>query len=209
MKTNSKIQTVNVNTVANYAEAHAFSMGIRKVTGTISQQCGALSGIPEETIEITMGKGAERRKVSIKVVDFFGSIDAPYGDRRVIFRTVNSRWADYLRNAEGTFMVCKEVIQRIKVGKQNYVLYRKDEEGKYHILGYGYDPAARPLRKVVATGHGYRMTKLGARLEFLKKEFSIENSIKPITESTKTNLLVIHNITTSKRKLFHKSSPTY
>ncbi len=130
MKTNSKIQTVNVNTVANYAEAHAFSMGIRKKTGTISQQSAALSGIGEETIEVTMGKGAERKKVAIKVVDFFASINASYGDRRVIFRTVNSRWADYLRDKEGTFCVCKEVPQRIKVGKQNYILYREVTDSK-------------------------------------------------------------------------------
>lgn len=130
MKTNSKIQTVNVNTVANYAEAHAFSMGIRKKTGTISQQSAALSGIGEETIEVTMGKGAERKKVAIKIVDFFASINASYGDRRVIFRTVNSRWADYLRDKEGTFCVCKEVPQRIKVCKQNYILYREVTDSK-------------------------------------------------------------------------------
>jgi hypothetical protein len=130
MKTNSKIQTVNVNTVANYAEAHAFSMGIRKKTGTISQQSAALSGIGEETIEVTMGKGAERKKVAIKVVDFFASINASYGDRRVIFRTVNSSWADFLRNEEGTFCVCKEVPQRIKIGKQNYILYREVTDSK-------------------------------------------------------------------------------
>ena len=50
----------------------------------------------------------------------------------------------------------------------------KDEEGKYHILGYGYDPGSESIRKVVATGHGYRMTKLAARLAFLEKEFGIK-----------------------------------
>ena len=49
----------------------------------------------------------------------------------------------------------------------------KDEEGKYHILGYGYDAKAEPLRKVVATGHGYRMTKLTARLAALEKDYGI------------------------------------
>ena len=33
----------------------------------------------------------------------------------------------------------------------------RDEEGKYHILGYGYDPEAEPIRRVVELGHGYRM----------------------------------------------------
>ncbi len=136
---NSKIQVVNVNSVSNYSEAHAFSMAIRKKTGTISQQSKALAGIGEEMIEVTMGKGAERRKVSIKVVDFFGSIGAPYGDGRTIFRTVNSRWADYLRDAEGTFMVCKNVVQRTKIGKQNYILYRL-VDGKYKAATI-YQPA--------------------------------------------------------------------
>ena len=145
MKTNSKSQTVNVNTVANYAEAHAFSMGIRKKTGTISQQSAALSGIPEETIEVTMGKGAERKKIAIKVVDFFPAIGCAYGDRRVIFRSVNSKWADYLRDSEGTFCVCKDVVQRIKIGKQNFILYRQitDSKGetKYKAATI-YQPAA-------------------------------------------------------------------
>ena len=47
----------------------------------------------------------------------------------------------------------------------------RDEEGKYHILGYGYDPDAEPVRNLVETGHGLRMNKVLARLEFLKKEF--------------------------------------
>ena len=145
MKTNSKSQTVNVNTVANYAEAHAFSMGIRKKTGTISQQSAALSGIPEETIEVTMGKGAERKKIAIKVVDFFPAIGCAYGDRRVIFRSVNSKRADYLRDSEGTFCVCKDVVQRIKIGKQNFILYRQitDSKGetKYKAATI-YQPAA-------------------------------------------------------------------
>lgn len=47
----------------------------------------------------------------------------------------------------------------------------RDEEGKYHILGYGYDPLSPYIEKVVALGHGYRMDKLSRRLEFLKSEY--------------------------------------
>lgn len=47
----------------------------------------------------------------------------------------------------------------------------KDEKGKYHILGYGYDPTAPAMRKLVETGHGYRMKKVQARIEFLQEEF--------------------------------------
>ncbi len=47
----------------------------------------------------------------------------------------------------------------------------RDEEGKYHILGYGYDPDAAPIRRLVQTGHDLRMRKVTARLEFLNREF--------------------------------------
>ncbi len=47
----------------------------------------------------------------------------------------------------------------------------RDEEGKYHILGYGFDPDAEAIQQVVETGHAYRMQKFQARLDFLKKEF--------------------------------------
>ena len=47
----------------------------------------------------------------------------------------------------------------------------KDEEGKYHILGYGYDPDTEPIQSVVAMGHGLRMKKVQMRLDFLKERF--------------------------------------
>lgn len=47
----------------------------------------------------------------------------------------------------------------------------KDEKGKYHILGYGYDPGSKALRAVVDYGHDLRMKKVIARLEFLKDRF--------------------------------------
>ncbi len=50
----------------------------------------------------------------------------------------------------------------------------RDEEGKYHILGYGYDPEAEAINRVVDMGHGYRMEKVRARLDFLKEEFGFE-----------------------------------
>ncbi len=49
----------------------------------------------------------------------------------------------------------------------------KDELGKYHILGYGYDPGADAIRAVVGRGHQLRMKKLMARLDFLKTEFGM------------------------------------
>ena len=43
----------------------------------------------------------------------------------------------------------------------------RDEQGKYHILGYNYDPAAAPILQAVEAGHSLRMKKLAARLDFL------------------------------------------
>ncbi len=50
----------------------------------------------------------------------------------------------------------------------------RDEKGKYHILGYGYDPGVEPIRKLVETGHGMRMRKLRARLDFLRERFGVD-----------------------------------
>ena len=49
----------------------------------------------------------------------------------------------------------------------------RDGEGKYHILGYGLDPGAEPIRQVVEMGHRYRMNKVRARLGFLESSFGI------------------------------------
>ena len=47
----------------------------------------------------------------------------------------------------------------------------KDEEGKYHILGYGFDPEGKAIRRLVEAGHSLRMKKVRARLDFLRTEF--------------------------------------
>ena len=47
----------------------------------------------------------------------------------------------------------------------------RDEEGKYHILAYGYDPAAGPILALAEKGHAFRMEKLKTRLDFLESEF--------------------------------------
>ena len=52
----------------------------------------------------------------------------------------------------------------------------KDEEGKYHILGYRYDLAAPSISAVVEQGHAYRMKKVQARLDFLKESFGFSFS---------------------------------
>ena len=47
----------------------------------------------------------------------------------------------------------------------------KDEEGKYHILGYGYQPDSPAILALVDMGHGYRINKLKSRIDFLESEF--------------------------------------
>ncbi|MBR0085201.1 MAG: PHP domain-containing protein [Lachnospiraceae bacterium] len=47
----------------------------------------------------------------------------------------------------------------------------RDEEGKYHILGYDFDPVASSVIRVVTLGHSFRIKKVKARLDFLKDEF--------------------------------------
>ncbi len=49
----------------------------------------------------------------------------------------------------------------------------RDEGGKYHVLGYGFDPKAPGPRETAEHGHELRMRKLTARLDFLKTEFGI------------------------------------
>lgn len=72
---------------------------------------------------------------------------------------------------------CGEIRSLLKPGDPRFVpgveFGCRDEQGKYHILGYGYDPDAEAIRSVVALGHGYRMKKLRARLDFLKQKFGI------------------------------------
>ena len=47
----------------------------------------------------------------------------------------------------------------------------KDEEGQYHVLGYGQDPDAAPLRAAADKGHGYRLSKLATRVQKLEEMF--------------------------------------
>ena len=50
----------------------------------------------------------------------------------------------------------------------------RDDDGKYHILGYGYDPDSPSIQDVVEFGHSLRMKKLDARLDFLKREYGFD-----------------------------------
>ncbi len=47
----------------------------------------------------------------------------------------------------------------------------RDEMGKYHILGYGFDPDSAPVAGLIGYGHSIRMKKVRARIERLKEEY--------------------------------------
>ena len=64
----------------------------------------------------------------------------------------------------------------------------KDEEGEYHVLGYGYDQNAPSIREVVAIGHSFRVNKLRKRLDFLEKEYGFTFS-----EEDKDKLFSLNN----------------
>ena len=56
----------------------------------------------------------------------------------------------------------------------------KDEEGKYHILGYSYDPDSKPIRRLIEHGHSLRMKKVRARLDFIRTKFGFSFPEKEI-----------------------------
>ena len=47
----------------------------------------------------------------------------------------------------------------------------RDSEGRYHILGYGYDPQADSITGLIEKGHSLRINKVRTRLELLKSTF--------------------------------------
>ncbi|MBO5521434.1 MAG: PHP domain-containing protein [Eubacterium sp.] len=83
----------------------------------------------------------------------------------------------------------------------------KDELGKYHILGYGYDSKAQPIRQLVMKSHENRMSKVWDRLDSLETVFGItfpeEEVMKLLARSNPGkphmgNLMVKHGYAESK-----------
>ena len=87
---------------------------------------------------------------------------------------------------------CSEIKSNLSEGDPAFIFgvefSCKDEDGKYHILGYGYDPKAPSIREIVGLGHDFRMTKLKTRLDFLEKEFGFRFS-----EEDRKNLFALDN----------------
>ncbi len=70
---------------------------------------------------------------------------------------------------------CLEMIDLLGAGKPAFItgveISCRDSEGKYHILGYGYDPDAESIKSLVARSHSIRIGKLQKRLDQLKEKF--------------------------------------
>ena len=70
---------------------------------------------------------------------------------------------------------CKLVQQCRKEGDPQFLtgveFSCRDEDGQYHILGYGYDPEAAPVQDLVKKGHSIRMNKVRARLQMLEETY--------------------------------------
>lgn len=139
MKTKNNYSEVNVNMVANYAQAHTGAGSMRKVTGTLNQARKSLGGIGNEAIVI--GRNEKKEKIYTTVAKFMESVEIPYGNGQVLLASIKKAWNHYLCDKEGNLMLCKKVIQRAKIGKQSYVLYRQDEDGEYKAVSI-YQPAA-------------------------------------------------------------------
>ncbi|MBO4890170.1 MAG: PHP domain-containing protein [Lachnospiraceae bacterium] len=73
----------------------------------------------------------------------------------------------------------------------------RDEGGRYHILGYGFDPEAPSINGIVEAAHELRMKKVHARLDFLRKELGFdlpEDEIAKLLELNNTGKPHIANL---------------
>ena len=89
----------------------------------------------------------------------------------------------------------------------------QDFGGKYHILGYGYDPDADSIRRLVKAGHELRMKKLDGRIRFLKEKFGFvfsEEDIKKVKSLSNpgkphlAQLMIHYGYVKTKKEAFHE-----
>lgn len=73
---------------------------------------------------------------------------------------------------------CSVIRRALKAGDPQFLngveFSCRDKEGKYHILGYGYDPGSPSIRHVVEKGHNLRMNKFTARLDFVRNTLGFD-----------------------------------
>ena len=72
---------------------------------------------------------------------------------------------------------CGIILDSLREGDPHFItgveFSCKDEEGNYHILGYGFVPDVYPIKKLTEIGHAYRVQKSRERLNYLIKNFNI------------------------------------
>lgn len=110
---------------------------------------------------------------------------------------------------------CIRVLNALKDGDPRFITGIEfscvDEEGKYHILGYGYDINAAPINDTVSRVHEYRMSKARARVDAVRNDYgfdipeeeidgflSLPNPGKPHL----ANLLIKHGYAQSREQAF-------
>ena len=179
MKTNNET-IVNVNNiVANYKQAHTGARSIKVATSTLNQARKALGGIATEPIAID--RDENKKKVYTTVGSFMETVGCPYAGGQVTLAAIKQAWADYLKDKDGAMLLCKNVVQRTKVGKTSYILYRKDEDGKMKTVSI-YQPAPvrdngwDPYRIVEGLAQSKFIAETIAKCEASKAEFEKLNA---------------------------------
>ena len=190
MKTNNN-SIVNVNNqVANYAQGHTAARSTKVATSSLNQAKKALGGIQNEPIVI--GKDENKKKVYTTVGSFMETVGCPYSGGQVSLASIKQAWADYLKDENGSMLLCKNVVQRTKIGKQSYVLYRVDEEGKYKAVSI-YQPS--PVRD--NGWDPYRICEGLAQSKFIDEvRATCEASQKAFDELNANNGLFVHDALT-------------
>lgn len=87
---------------------------------------------------------------------------------------------------------CSEIRSLLREGDPVFIpgaeFSCRDEKGKYHILGYGYDGESGAMPEFIEQSHNVRMKKMKARLDFLASEMGIS-----FPEEERENLLARDN----------------
>ena len=71
----------------------------------------------------------------------------------------------------------KEILVNLNDGDPKFIsgveFSCRDENGRYHILGYGFDPDHEAINEVVNSGHNLRLALMHEMIDFLRDSFSI------------------------------------
>lgn len=112
---------------------------------------------------------------------------------------------------------CMEILDLLQKGDPAFIpgaeFSCRDELGKYHILGYGYDVKTEAMPEFIEFSHNIRMRKLSARMDYLKSEqgiafpkealdelYSLDNPGKPHI----ANMMVKYGYAQSKEQAFRE-----